>query len=114
MRHPGSATTRLTATGLISLPLGDVLAQGPINGMGERDSDGSYLLLIFALDGANTQRMRVSRGQAELLAAEIHNILTLDLDRLTGSVIDAYTLAPNDEDAKREAVRAAIERGTAR
>lgn len=112
MRHPGSATTRLTATGLIRPPLGDVLAQGPINGMGERDSDGSYLLLIFALDGANTQRMRVSRGQAKLLAAEIHNILTLDIDHLTGSVIDAYTLAPNDEDAKRKAVRAAIERGT--
>ena len=37
-------------------------------------------------------------------------ILTLDLDRLTGSVIDAYTLAPNDEEAKRDAVREALER----
>lgn len=101
----------LTATGLIRPPLGDVLAQGPVNGMGERDSDGSYVLLTFAVDGSNVQRFRVSRGAAELLAAEIHNILSFDLDRLTGSVIDAYTLAPNDEDEKREAVRAAIERG---
>ena len=93
------------------VPKGVVLAQGPVNGLAERDGDGSYVLLMFSIDGQAIQRMRVSRGQAELLAAEIHNILTLDLDRMTGSVIDAYTLAPNDEDAKREAVRSALERG---
>jgi hypothetical protein len=96
------------------VPLGNVLAQGPVNGMGERDNEGSYVTLIFAIDGGNTQRMRISRGQAELLQADIHNILSFDLDRLTGSVIDAYALAPNDDDAKREAVRAAIERGIKR
>lgn len=93
---------------------GDILAQGPVNGMGERDQDGAYVLLTFSVDGGTDmilRRMRISRGQAELLKAEIHNILSLDLDRLTGSVVDAYTLAPNDEDAKREAVRASIERG---
>ena len=111
MRHTGEATTVQPAAGVIRLPRGDILAQGPVNRMGERDGDGSYVLLLFAIDGAKTQRCRVSRGQAELLAAEIHNILTLDLDRLTGAVIDAYTLAPNDEEAKREGVRAALERG---
>lgn len=30
---------------------------------------------------------------------------------ITAFVKNAYTLAPNDEDAKREAVRAALERG---
>ena len=56
------------------------------------------------------QRCQISRGEAELLKAEIHNILAFDLDKLTGSVIDAYTLAPNDEDEKREAVRRAVAR----
>lgn len=31
-----------------------------------------------------------------------------DIDKLVGAVIDAYTLAPNDEDEKREAVKATI------
>ena len=46
------------------------------------------------------RRMRISRGQAELLKAEIYCILSLDLDRLTGSVIVADTLAPSNRRRK--------------
>jgi hypothetical protein len=55
--------------------LGDILAQGPVNSMSEQDSEGSYILLTFTIDSGNIQRMRISHGQAELLNAEIHNIL---------------------------------------
>ena len=96
---------------MADLKKADVIVGGPINGMGERDSDGSYLRFMVSVDGVTFCTFRVSRGQAGLLAAEIHSLLTFDLDRMTGAVIDAYTLAPNDEDAKRDAVRAAIQRG---
>ena len=88
----------------------DISARGPIDGTGERHSDGAYVLIHIVPDGREPQRFRISRGSAEQLEAELHSILRFDLDRLTGSVIDAYTLAENDEDTKREAVRAAIER----
>ena len=96
---------------MADLKKADVIVSGPINGMGEGDSDGSYLRFRVSVDGATFCTFRVSRGQAELLAAEIHSLLTFDLDRMAGAVIDAYTLAPNDEDAKRDAVREAIQRG---
>ena len=59
----------------MTVPKGEVLAQGPFNGMGERDDQGSYVHLIFDIDDGNVKRMRISRGQAELLEAELHNIL---------------------------------------
>lgn len=33
-----------------------------------------------------------------------------DIDKLVGAIIDAYTLAPNDENEKREAIKATIQR----
>lgn len=89
----------------------DISASGPIDGTGAKSSDGSYVLIHILPDGREPQKFRISRGGAERLEAELHGVLRVDVDRLTGSVIDAYTLAPNDEEAKRDAVREAIERG---
>ena len=106
-----SETETARSLWLQRIPRADVGAKGPYDGMGNFHSDGAYIHLFVAIDGNGSRTYRISRGCAEILKAELDAALRFDLDRLTGSVIDAYTLAPNDEEAKREAVRDAIERG---
>lgn len=46
---------------------------------------------------------------AEITAAASLGIDTpWDIDKLVGAIIDAYTLAPNDEDERREYVKATV------
>lgn len=95
----------------VSIPRADIGAKGPYDGTGSYDPSGAYIHLFISVDGGGLHTFRASRGGAEQLLRELQVALHLDLDRLTGSVIDAYTLAPNDEEEKRDAVRAAIARG---
>lgn len=59
------------------------------------------------------QRATEEAASAEGLGTGRHLHALRDIDRIVGGIIDAYELAPNDEDEKREAVarqvRAALE-----
>ena len=98
----------------ITIPRADIGAKGPYDGMGNYTPTGAYVHLFISVDGGGLHTFRTSHGSAEQLLKELQVALRLDIDRFTGSVIDAYTLAPNDEEAKREAVRDAIARELAR
>jgi hypothetical protein len=54
----------------------DVVARGPINGMGEPDQCGSYVELVVtsATPPASKQRFRISLGAAKALAAELEGL----------------------------------------
>ena len=103
------------------MPVADIVTLGPVNGMGEDDIRGSYVGVSISL-GHVRHRVRISVGGAKDLARSLNGLLldwhlsarTLqripDIDRFVGAIIDSYTLAPNDEDEQRDAVRRCIER----
>jgi hypothetical protein len=57
------------------LMIADVEALGPIDGMGERHADGSYVRLYVKGDGQYGNHYRISRGAAETLIAELQGVL---------------------------------------
>jgi hypothetical protein len=103
------------------MPVADIVVIGPVNGMGEADIRGSYVGMSVAI-GHSQHEVRISVGGARDLAQSLNGLLldrhlgarTLqripDIDRFVGTIIDAYTLAPNGEDERRDAVRACVER----
>lgn len=52
----------------------EISASGPVNGMGEPDTSGAYVLVsVSTREGS--QKLRISRGAAEVLMAEIAGVL---------------------------------------
>lgn len=57
--------------------LADVSADGPVDGMGDKRPDGSYVRLYVKGDGQYGHHYRISRGMAETLIAELQGALRL-------------------------------------
>lgn len=55
--------------------LAEIITDGPVDGMGDKRLDGSYVRLFVKGDGQYGCHYRISRGQAETLIAELQGAL---------------------------------------
>lgn len=57
------------------IPIANVVASGPVDGMDEKHPEGSYIRFYVDADGQPARRYRISRGAAEALIAELQGAL---------------------------------------
>ena len=65
---------------------GEISCKGRVNGMGEDDPSGSYVLLIYSTP-TSINRLIVSEGAAELLAGEITGALEQKSDAALAQIM---------------------------